>query len=779
MDIKSTSADEKDRAYDEMVKDFRKIKVARTIGIIITIIMISISIISFNDIRVNRSVFDRKSLYGSRFLGSEINAFTEKVLEVAELYKTEDYIKDVNNLSPEEVQWKKETISRQIKGEYEAERNKLREKYNGDLDEEKFKQEQEVAYKKIEEKYTYSDEELKKLIVEEKLVNFNKYNKLLNSYDNLKYIAYDKANNIWLTNYKTGKDAITELKQNSGYFSEYLISNGVESENILINGEPIKDKELIGNYGYESKEGGAATIKVTNEYNGNRNSYTYENSYKAKGDLDIYISVSNNLVAGDSVYNTYERFLKANSILDTEIGILIGSLVGILVMIFILKKFKYKPCYSKKIAEKLKDIPLEFKLLGLFMGYITYKMSFRYIWNNEYRYTINIHNIVLVTLILVAYYVIIRSLLQNYKEGTLLKDSYGIKLYRHLCIAMEKRSLGRKLVLVIGLYVTICIIVSLMLMIALQELGMIMAFGFDIVATAITIYKLVKEFSYLNRIINGAKLISEGKMNDDISEEGNGALRNLAHSINNMKQGLRKSMENENKSERMKTELISNVSHDLKTPLTSIINYVDLLKRMGIEPEEARAYVEVLDKKSQRLKILIEDLFEASKAASGAMQLNFSKIELNALIRQTLGEAESRIQATNLDFKASIPTEKIYINADGRKIWRVFENLISNAIKYSLKGTRVYVDVKPQHDKVYITMKNISAYELNFDAREIAERFKRGEESRHTDGSGLGLAIAKSIVELHSGVLEVGIDGDLFKVTVELNILESGGQIYE
>ena len=261
---------------------------------------------------------------------------------------------------------------------------------------------------------------------------------------------------------------------------------------------------------------------------------------------------------------------------------------------------------------------------------------------------------------------------------------------------MEKGSLGRKLILIIGSYVAICTAVSLTAIFILGGIGAIFALGFDIVATAITIYKLVKEFSYLNRITNGAKLISEGKMNEDIAEEGNGALRSLAHSINNMKQGLRKSIENENKSERMKTELISNVSHDLKTPLTSIINYVDLLKRANIESEEARAYVEVLDKKSQRLKILIEDLFEASKAASGSMQLSFSKIELNALIRQTLGEAESRIQAANLDFKMNIPSEKIYINADGRKIWRVFENLITNAIKYSLKGTRVYVDVKSE-----------------------------------------------------------------------------------
>jgi signal transduction histidine kinase len=771
LDTKSTSVDEKDREYAEMVKDCRRIKTAKTIAIIITVVMISISLISFKDIRVNSSIFDERSLYGSKFLGGEIDSFTEKVLEVMELYKTEEYIKEIKNLTQEEIQWKKEAIRNKIQEEYDNEINKLQEKYTNNWDEEKINKEEEAIYKSIEEKYTYSDEELKKLIIEEKLVKYNRYIKTLDSYANLRYIAYDKANDIWLTNYKPGQDAIAELKNSSGYFSEYHISNRIENKNIFINGELIKDKEL-DEYGYNNEGYGATVIEVTDEYKGNGNSYTYEDSYRVKGDLDIYISVPSELVDGDSIYNTYLKFQQANSIVDTEIGILIASLFGVVIMLFVLRKFRYKPCYSNRIAEKLKNMPLEFKLLGILMGWISYHMFFTHNWNNEYRYTININNIIVVSLVLIAYYLIIKALLQNYKENTLLKDSYGVKLYNHLCIAMEKGTLGRKLMLVIGVYVAICTSISLILMLGLGAVGAVIALGFDIVVTAIVIYKLVKEFAYLNKITNGAKLISEGKINDDISEEGKGALRDLAHSINNMKQGLRKSIENENKSEKMKTELISNVSHDLKTPLTSIINYVDLLKRMGIEPEEARAYVEVLDRKSQRLKILIEDLFEASKAASGAMQLNFEKIELNALIRQTLGEAENRIQEANLDFKTNIPSEKIYINADGRKIWRVFENLISNAIKYSLRSTRVYVDVKSENGKVYITMKNISSYELNFDASEITERFKRGEESRNTEGSGLGLAIAKSIIELHDGTLEIGIDGDLFKVTVELNIYE-------
>jgi len=160
--------------------------------------------------------------------------------------------------------------------------------------------------------------------------------------------------------------------------------------------------------------------------------------------LDIYIAVPSKLVAGDSIYNTYEKFLQANSIVDTEIGILIISLFGVVIMIFVLRKFRYKPCYSSRIVEKLKNMPLEFKLLGILMGWISYHMFFTHNWSNEYRYTININNIIVVTLILIAYYLIIKALLQNYKENTLLKDSYGVKLYNHLCIAMEKGTLGRK-----------------------------------------------------------------------------------------------------------------------------------------------------------------------------------------------------------------------------------------------------------------------------------------------------------------------------------------------
>ncbi|MEG1256196.1 HAMP domain-containing sensor histidine kinase [Clostridium sp.] len=767
MDTKLKNINDTEKGYEEMIKDGRKINIAKIIAMVIMAIMVSISVISLKDINSNRDIYDSRSLYGNGFLGSSINEFTNKVVKVSELYKSEEYIKDRKNLTKEEIALKRQFIESQFKAEYEDESEKIYDENDtSDWSEKSFDDAKSKIRKTLEEKYTYTDEELENLIIEEKLADFNRETNLLNTYDNLKFIAYDKGNSMWITNYDTGKEAIAELKKNSGYFAEYHISNGNEKKSIFIDGDQLKSKEL-NDYSFNSKYD-VTQIQVSEEVVSKSNNYYEEDYLTVKSDLDIYISVPKNLVAGGSVYNIYSSFLEAKVALDMEIGILLGGLLGIIIMIFILKKFKGKYSYMDEVLVKLSDVTLEIKGLILFLGYIVQQMFFHYNLDNEYRYTINLYNIILIALLLVIYYIVIKSIIQSYKEGTILRGSYFVKLYEVLKVSMEKGSFGRRLTRLIGAYLVICLGVSFILCLALRGPGLILAIGFCIIVTAIVVFKLVKEFAYLNRITNGAKQISEGKMSEDILEEGKGALKELAHSINNMKQGLRKSIENENKSERMKTELITNVSHDLKTPLTSIINYVDLLKRADIEPEEARAYVEVLDKKSQRLKILIEDLFEASKAASGAMQLTFTKIEVSALLRQSLGEAERRIEEANLDFKTNIPQEKIYINADGIKIWRVFENLISNSIKYSLKGTRVYVDVKVDEDKVYVIMKNISAFELNFDASEITERFKRGEESRNTEGSGLGLAIAKNIIELHGGKLEVGIDGDLFKATVEL-----------
>ena len=221
-----------------------------------------------------------------------------------------------------------------------------------------------------------------------------------------------------------------------------------------------------------------------------------------------------------------------------------------------------------------------------------------------------------------------------------------------------------------------------------------------------------------------------------------------------------------NKSQQMKYELITNVSHDLKTPLTAIITYVDLLKNPDLTEEERKSYVETLDLKSQRLKVLIEDLFEVSKANSGNVQMNFMDVDVVKLMKEVRVEMSDKIEQSNLDFRWNLPEEKVVLSLDGQRTYRIFENLLNNSIKYAMPFTRVYVDIVNGDSEVVITFKNMSAQELNFDAEHLTERFVRGDSARNSEGSGLGLAIAKSFTELQNGQFDISIDGDLFKVTI-------------
>ncbi|SHN60577.1 Histidine kinase-, DNA gyrase B-, and HSP90-like ATPase [Paenibacillus sp. ov031] len=269
-------------------------------------------------------------------------------------------------------------------------------------------------------------------------------------------------------------------------------------------------------------------------------------------------------------------------------------------------------------------------------------------------------------------------------------------------------------------------------------------------------------------IINGSKEIAKGNIQNSIQDNGNDSLSELAGYINNMKAGYQSALEHQMKSERLKTELITNVSHDLKTPLTSIINYVDLLKKENHPSETTRAYIETLERKALRLKLLIEDLFDISKMASGTIELDMEYVDVATLLTQAIAESNTHMGQASLEIRERIAKFPIHANLDGNKIWRVFENLISNAQKYSLPGTRIYIYLDETDDLVRFKIQNTSAYEIDFDAEELFERFKRADESRQTEGSGLGLAIVKSIVELHGGKIKVEIHGDQFNVIVHL-----------
>lgn len=260
--------------------------------------------------------------------------------------------------------------------------------------------------------------------------------------------------------------------------------------------------------------------------------------------------------------------------------------------------------------------------------------------------------------------------------------------------------------------------------------------------------------------------IAEGNLDAEINEDL-GVFEPLKGEITKIRNGFKKAVEEEVKSQSMKTELITNVSHDLKTPLTAIITYVNLLKKEGITEEERRDYINILDQKSMRLKSLIEDLFEISKANSNNVTLTLVEVDIVSLMKQVRLELEDKISSSQVDFRWNIPEEKVILKLDSEKTYRVFENLLINIIKYAMPGTRAYVDITDNEKKATVTMKNISATEISATEKDITERFVRGDDSRNTEGSGLGLAIAKSFTELQNGQMEVEIEADLFKVRLE------------
>ena len=277
---------------------------------------------------------------------------------------------------------------------------------------------------------------------------------------------------------------------------------------------------------------------------------------------------------------------------------------------------------------------------------------------------------------------------------------------------------------------------------------------------------LLNRINGFDRVVDALKRLRAGELTYKLTDMPAGVFAAMAEDINSLGDGMQAALQNEIRAERMKSELITNVSHDLKTPLTSILNYSDLLCQEHLTPEEANDYAKIIHQKSMRLKNLTSDLFDISKVQSGAEQMQCERIDACTLVRQALGEQDKAIAESRLTLKANIPDHEVPIWADGKKMSRVMENLIGNCIKYAMSGTRVFVTVSEQEREAVIELKNIANYEMDFDAGEITERFVRGDAARTTEGSGLGLAIAKSYVEACGGALSVDVDGDLFKVRI-------------
>ena len=746
-------------------RTFKKNSNKKYIIYILTVIVLVTAILSGLEVKDNLGYVIPDKIYTQTEVADNISYYTSLVEKYSLYYKSSTYTKNKDNITKNDIEICKSELQDKANAEYEDYRNS---KYNDDsFNNLTYEQQEKILneeQEKFNEKYTLSDEEMNEYILNRKSNSASDLNNKIKSYVNLNFRSYDKLNDLWI-----GGNEIdpSKVRATSRYFKEINIDyNGNIIEKIYVNGKEIdKNNALnrfVDNYSYGSRYIGYSSYETTS--NTERSYYDYNN--EDKHNVTLYIWMPKELQSGDVVYESFINVQKNVNSFYLSCIVFVVFFVLLILCILYLAKYKPKSELLEGIVNKLKVYPIEYKIGVAILAWIIWNMGPHIYYNSSnYIRRLNVSSIIWVTIVVVVYYFLIRIIIINYNEGTLFKNNITIKVWNYLSDVMNRGSIIRTFSIMIALYISMGLVLFLLsAMLNIWPIG-IMA---GIILTIIYIVILIKNLVYLDKIMIGAKAAAEGKLNYKIEEKKKGHLRELAHDINNIKEGLRKSVENEMKSENMKTELITNVSHDLKTPLTSIINYIDLLKRENIEPENARDYVSILDKKSQRLKILIEDLFEASKAASGAMELNITRIDIGQLLKQALGENDERFKDSKLEVKLNIPNDKVFINGDGKRLYRVFENLLSNIVKYSLSNTRVYIDMFKENEEVIIVMKNISAYELSFDTNEITNRFKRGDASRSTEGSGLGLAIAKSIIELHNGSFKIEADGDLFKSIIKL-----------
>ena len=578
--------------------------------------------------------------------------------------------------------------------------------------------------------------------------------------NNIKYIAINKDSNEVYSNteYKTIEDFKKNIK---GECNVELSSNN----DVISYTKQIKDN----------------TFKKLNANKELRDVLNY-NPY----DFDVCISINKNF----ENYGYYDKVLAIKNNFDVEViyfkTIIISSIISLIlfiVSILIYKKMKCEVLDRNSFYLKLyKIIPLEiYIIVGLFLiCNIVNFIKTSHLWYYSMLECI-VYIFIGIFGLFVIYYILRKEIKSFDKPIEILKTSLIVRV-----LILGKKTLKDTNKVTKSVPLAKRIIILAALSVGVGTIGWFIGFLFgstlllflfgpilSLTIVVLYVYYLIKKLAYLSYIMEGTERIKGGDIHYklDIIDDDN--FSNLAENINNIGEGLDKAIYNQLKSERLKSELITNVSHDLKTPLTSIINYIELIKKEeDIKPEHIKDYVNVLDSKSKRLKVLIEDLFEASKASSGNLELNMEKIDITQLLRQAIGEMEEKLSNANLDLKLRAPEEKTYIMADGKKLYRVLENLLSNISKYSLDNTRVYIDIIEENDKVKLTMKNISSYELNFDPEEIMERFKRADESRNTEGSGLGLAIARDLVNAQGGRFEIDIDGDLFKSVVEFNLID-------
>lgn len=510
---------------------------------------------------------------------------------------------------------------------------------------------------------------------------------------------------------------------------------------------------------------------------------------QTSGTFEGQIAVAKSTPLSSSIMVDYENFKKGQLILIIYI---LSSVIALMICFFLRKKGKTSSgemgrwqYYYNKLPIDTRAIFFTISGIGAILFLFLVNDQFYYINDNPFLFA----GEVLFCLVISSFFMALtliqgKFLSEVFKDWSFVKKEWEkglvnqawkslIRLFQKaksiLGEALLNRSTGTQLFVLLGLVYGLGI-GAIMLVIhpvfLLLYLLLLAVVGIPIIMT------LIKKVGYFNRIVLKTNELVTGNHGEDLPVTGKSVLATLADNINLLKRGVKHSQSEQAKSERLKSELITNVSHDLRTPLTSIITYTELLKTNDLSGEDRAAYLEIIDRKSKRLKVLIEDLFEVSKMASGSVNLVKERVDLTQLLQQALAEHDNTISESSLQFRVANTGKPVYALVDGHKLWRVFDNLIGNVLKYSQENTRVYISIKTIDEEAIITFKNVSKYELSDNTDELFERFKRGDMSRHTDGSGLGLAIAKSIVDLHEGSLDIEADGDLFKVIISLKLAD-------
>lgn len=496
----------------------------------------------------------------------------------------------------------------------------------------------------------------------------------------------------------------------------------------------------------------------------------YGNIYYQEGDNEYSLSISSNEKEMLDLLNSM-TFMNGLA----PIIVPVATLILLCMIIFLVISIGHTRGKEEIDLNDLDRIPYEvvFLISGIIASGVIAVLE--YTAYNEYELSLNMLIGNWTMAYLVSYVIIllnIVTLIKRIKSKTLISSTILGIICRWCYVRLKKvkkevydnSSMTVKLIFGIILY----IIAIFALPSILDGFGIILLFGL----TIWIFYEIIRRINGIKNIENQLELIYDGKRPENLKKENfTKDYHNMVSYVNDISNGFENAVEQGIKSERLKAELITNVSHDIKTPLTSIINYVDLLKNENIESEKAKEYIEILDNKSQRLKKLIQDLVEASKASSGNIKLNLENLSLSELINQSIGEFEDKFEEKKLSIIKNIPEKDIIIKADSRYMYRIIENLFENITKYALENSRVYIDISyVKENKVKVEFKNISKEKLNITEEELMQRFVRGEKSRTTEGNGLGLSISQSLTEIQGGEFRIVIDGDLFKAELEFEI---------